>query len=268
MYDDIIAHLGYKMYDEPFYEFPFKEQILRLFKKNDIDAKLNLIRSRIDTIITTGREEWDLQNKYLSNILAQKEAIFPTSIYYSLEDMLGTYLMDKSVYEDNILVCNSAAVSNNHSYVFKYLSRLDIGDRKVVVPVSYGGHPKYIEHIKRSGVRKFGSSFIALEDFLPLDEYNKLMLKSGLCIFGSWRQQAVGNIVIALYLGAKVFLSEKNPTYAEYKKRGIVLYALEDIDQKSLERPLTQEQREKNKKILFDMLCHERIISEIRKYFI
>lgn len=267
MYDDIIAHLGYKMYEEPFYERSLKEKILHVVKKNDINAKLNLLRSRIDTIIT-GREEWNLQNKYLGNILAQKDAIFPTSIYYSLEDILGSQLMNQEVYGNNILVCNSAAVTNNHNYAFKYLKKLNIGNRALYMPFSYGGHPAYKKHIKNIGNKYWGKSLIVIEDFLPLDEYNKLLLKSGICIFSSWRQQAVGNIVIALFLGAKVFLSKKNPTFTEYKKKGIVLYAVEEIDQNMLDTPLTPEQKQTNKELLYDMLCHDRIIGEIRKYFI
>ena len=37
------------------------------------------------------------------------------------------------------------------------------------------------------------------------------LLSADVFIYGNWRQEAVGNILIALFIGGKVFLDEKNP---------------------------------------------------------
>ena len=39
-----------------------------------------------------------------------------------------------------------------------------------------------------------------MENFLPLKEYNNLMLSFGIAIYGNFRPEAVGNILISIYL--------------------------------------------------------------------
>ena len=71
----------------------------------------------------------------------------------------------------------------------------------------------YANYISKVGEQYFGRKFNAIRDFMPLEEYNKFLLSADVFIYGNWRQEAVGNILIALFIGGKVFLDEKNPLY-------------------------------------------------------
>lgn len=55
------------------------------------------------------------------------------------------------------------------------------------------------------------------------------MSSCSIFIFGMKRQQAAGNIRIALLCGGCVFLDTHNPVYKHYINMGVVLYPLERI---------------------------------------
>ena len=81
----------------------------------------------------------------------------------------------------------------------------------------------YANYISKVGEQYFGRKFNAIRDFMPLEEYNKFLLSADVFIYGNWRQEAVGNILIALFIGGKVFLDEKNPLLKFYKDKGLVI---------------------------------------------
>ena len=47
--------------------------------------------------------------------------------------------MNSEVCGNSIMIGNSASGTNNHEYVMRILSKLDIGSRRVIVPLSYSG---------------------------------------------------------------------------------------------------------------------------------
>ena len=69
----------------------------------------------------------------------------------------------------------------------------------------------------------------------------------------------MGNIVVALYLGAKVFMSGKSPLYEDLTGRGLIIFKLEDITQESLDTPLSRMQKDNNRKILVSSNSWERL---------
>ncbi len=126
----------------------------------------------------------------------------------------------------NILVGNSSSAACNHVDTFHALARLDLRGRKVMVPLSYGSE-RYREHVVRHGAAILGAVFMPVLDFLPLARYNELLESCGTVIMNHHRQQAVGNIMSALYMGARVFLNEVNPCYAFFQRIGARVYSLE-----------------------------------------
>ena len=86
--------------------------------------------------------------------------------------------------------------------------------------MSYSGKKGYVDHVLQSGRLLLGENFSPLLDFMPLDEYNRLQSDVSVALFGNWRQEAIGNIIVALYLGAKVFLSHVNPVYEWHSLTG------------------------------------------------
>ncbi len=187
--------------------------------------------------------------------------------YYPIESILGTEMMNKWVEGNNIQIGNSASTTNNHEYAMRYLAKLELNDRKVVVPLSYSGTAEYRNSVKKAGTTSFGNNFIPLENFLPLEEYNRLMTSFGVAIYGNWRQEAIGNILISLYLGAKVFLPKVNPVSEWAKRHNLIVFELETISQEAIDTPLDEASRKHNREILLELYSLNRLKSLIVSNF-
>lgn len=146
------------------------------------------------------------------------------------------YNVNANIYNDlnmplnrgvNILVGNSASPVNNHLDTFEILKSIPLQEgQKIIVPLSYGGDAKYIETIVKKGKQYFGDHFLPIMDFMPKDEYEVLLQSVGFGFFNSIRQHAMGNINILLFMGAKVFLDNRNPAYQYYKRWKVTLSCL------------------------------------------
>ena len=161
---------------------------------------------------------------------------------------------------DNILVGNSAAATNNHLDLLEYLKTLDLNGRKLILPLSYAGGQDYVIKVVTRYRNFFGDSVVALTDFMPYDEYKKSILSCGTAFFFMERQQAMGNISAALKYGCKVFLSERNPVFAYYKKLGIKVFSVENGD---LSSDLTTHDVETNRKILTSLHNREAFLRKL-----
>ncbi|WP_455607309.1 TDP-N-acetylfucosamine:lipid II N-acetylfucosaminyltransferase [Bacteroides sp.] len=263
LYNAILEYRGYQVYYEPrFLGIRFLlRKIWCQLKMLPPTQKvvLNFIKERVTYFVTNA--DYDIAKQYIGNYINGAQVI--GFRYYPIDVILGK-LVDKTVKGNVLLLGNSASFTNNHSYAFRYLSGLDLKDKKIVAPVSYGGSPKYVNHILKRGRKRWGESFVPLQEFLPLDEYNQLMITAEVCVFSSWRQEAFGNIVIALYLGAKVFLSERSSLVKYFSNIGVVVYILEQIKQEDIDSPLPDEVKNSNRKILFDLLNEKTIVNNIR----
>lgn len=164
----------------------------------------------------------------------------------------------------NILIGNSAASTNNHLDVIPYLKTLNLAGRKIILPLSYSNIKEYIEDIEQAYHQNFGDNALVLKDFMPFMDYSKLILSCSIAIFFMERQQAIGNINMALLNGCKVFLSETNPVFSFYKSLGIRLYSVQqDLSQEEIDTPLSQEDIETNRIILFKRYNKEQYIKEL-----
>lgn len=200
---------------------------------------------RIDYCLTGEIEEVKYARKYTR---ATFEHLWYT--YYSIEETVGS-LMNETCNGTNIWVGNSSSITNNHSDAFKILRRTKRGSRKVFVPLSYGA-PWYRRIVSKLGHLCFGDSFTPLYDFLPRDEYNKLMIDCSTMIQAHHRAQAHGNIITALWLGMRVYLSEKGFEYLFFKEIGAVVFSLESDFKKRNDTLdlLPKELVDKNREIL------------------
>lgn len=165
---------------------------------------------------------------------------------------------------DNILIGNSAASTNNHLDIIPYLKKLNLGERKIIIPLNYDNSELYIKDIANAYINEFGEKVIVLKDFMPSQEYSKLISSCSIAIFFMERQQAMGNINKTLKNGCKVFLSETNPTYSFYKDLGIKLFSVQkDLSQKEIDSPLSNEDIENNRAILYKRTNKEQYIQDM-----
>ncbi len=74
---------------------------------------------------------------------------------------------------NNIMVGNSATATNNHVEIFRALAKLDLDERRIIVPLSYID-PDYRDAIILYGNELFGERFQPIVDFMPLDKYRRI----------------------------------------------------------------------------------------------
>ncbi|SFG92272.1 TDP-N-acetylfucosamine:lipid II N-acetylfucosaminyltransferase [Neptunomonas qingdaonensis] len=210
-------------------QYDFVKKIKSLIKKillNPVD-KLKVIE-RINYFSPVLSSEYDI----VKNKCSLKK--FPENMiwnYGNLEDDLVSGFENSQVSGDSVLVGNSAFAENNHMEAFDLLSKLKINNQKVIAPLSYGDN-EYRDFVLGKGVELFGDYFEPLTDFMPINEYVKILKSCGFVVMNHIRQQAVGNIVIMLYLGAKVFLRAESPTYTFFIQQGAVIFSVQDLEKK------------------------------------
>lgn len=185
--------------------------------------------------------------------------------YGTLEDNLIKGFENQSVTGDSILVGNSASPTSNHLETFAFLRENSEVRRMIIAPLSYGDQ-RYAQQIIKFGDESFGDSFVPLVEFMPIEDYVKTIKQCGFVIMNHVRQQAVGNIIIMLYLGARVFLREENPTYRFFVDLGIKLTTVQELEKfpKLLSKPLSIEERIKNRNILANIWGRESAFKRTR----
>lgn len=171
--------------------------------------------------------------------------------YYSIEDTIGD-LSHERVHGNNILVGNSGSIECNHLDGFRLVSKLDTGEASIIVPLSYG-EPWLRRRLITLGKMFFKNHFKPLTNFLPRDQYNRIITSCSVAVMPHYRPQAFGNILTALWLGSRVYLSEKNPLLRYFRELGTIIFSIEhDLKRNNpaVLSPLSDEDVMKNRQAL------------------
>lgn len=147
--------------------------------------------------------------------------------YYNIEETIGNELLKQKVNGKNILLGNSASITNNHLEIFSILQKFNLQDRQVITPLSYGEN-FYANLMLHKGKSMLGESFHPLVTFMERDAYNSIINSCCIVIMNHYRHQAMGNILTALWLGARVYLSNRSSTYRYFKRLGIFIQSVEE----------------------------------------
>ncbi len=183
------------------------------------------IINRINYFSPVLYEDYQLLQKSLPNFLPH----YLSWNYGTLEDDMIRGFEDSVISGNNILVGNSATYENNHLDIFVNLVKVKTEENQIIAPLSYGDM-HYRDEIIHAGKRIFSEHFMPVTDFMPIADYVKILTSCSFAIMGHLRQQAVGNIVIMIYLGAKVFLDKQNPVYIFFKQQNAWIYALDELE--------------------------------------
>lgn len=210
---------------------------------------------------------------YCSTVLPNEFELLKRYSWFRAKQVLFNYpfpedfdFEKKNVISGNsIIVGNSYTWTNNHAEVFDSLKRLSLGNRKIIVPLSYGLDYKTYPWLLNLGVSYFGENFIPITEFMSLSEYNKLLSSCSISVFNTERQQALGNIVLLLYQGAKVFLSENSPTYQYFKNNGVFVFSVQsDLNDLNINTTLTSHEIEINRQFLKREWSYESIQTKVK----
>lgn len=259
--NNILQYLGYKMYSRfpgPITErIKYKMGIHRFYRKSDeLKEILDFIENHLNVMATAFSSEFQLAKKWLPKEMANVSLM--EFFYYPIDDVLPLNIRDRWSKNKHVFLGHSASFTGNHKEAFKRLGRIDIKSRKIIVPINYNGTTWNKNHIKSLGKKYCGNQCSFLESFMPLSEYNELMLQADRFIFNNWRQEAWGNIQIALYMGAKVFLSKNSLLSKHLKELGLHFEYTENLNQTTFDEDLTIQQKEENRRIIISMYSMQR----------
>ena len=185
--------------------------------------------------------------------------------YYPIEFIVNNE--DLRATGNSILLGNSASYTNNHLELMHFLKEIGVNDRTLKVPLSYG-NSRYAKKIEKKGSSLFGSNFVAIKDYLSLEEYNKCIASCEVVVMNHLRSQGLGSTLAAIYMGARVFLNETE-IYRFFNSIGCKVFAIKDDleDQLKHGSPLTKETINRNRKLIRDHFSETRIVNDIRKSF-
>lgn len=138
--------------------------------------------------------------------------------YGSIEDTFA--VGPDAVVGNDILLGNSATPENNHLEVLELLARQDLGAARVHAPLAYGDS-RYAAAVAQRGQELLGDRFVAITDPVPLDEYHQMLSRCSVSVMGHRRQQALGNVIRALWQGAHLVLDPRSPVTGYLSARGI-----------------------------------------------
>lgn len=233
----------------------FKRLITGVQSKQDVINNINFFSPVIET-------EYQILNQAMYGELKPR---FLDWNYGNLEDNYIKGFENVSITSNSILVGNSAHLTSNHLDTFDVLKRLEVTGRRVIAPLSYGGE-EYLDEIIFEGEKLFGDDFVPLVDFMPIDKYIEIISSCSVLIMNHVRQQAVGNIVTMMYLGAAIFLKEKNPVYSFFKEREAIVFTIEELetDGTLINVRLSNNEIEQNRKVLRQYWSREVILGKTR----
>jgi hypothetical protein len=244
------------------YYYRYLKRLLKgNFRKDDHFFAPKSIFNRIDYCLTDVHEDYEYIKKYTDSPM--KELWYN---YYSIEETIGE-LVNQNVNDNNILVGNSCNLENNHIDAFQKLRQFNLPNKKVIVPLSYGQN-WLRKIILKNGFKYLGSSFIPLTDFVKLNEYNQIILSCSVVVMNHYRPQAMGNLLTAFWLGARVYMSNKSHLYNYFKRLGVLVYSIEDdlnVMNKMSLTPLTESEVEHNRSILRREYGKENMMKKIKE---
>ncbi len=204
------------------------------------------------------KEDYELLLK--ENIITHKTQYLKFT-YYPIEFIFGEN-KDLTVNNNNILLGNSASWSNNHIEAIDMLSEININKQKVIIPLSYG-NKEYAKVVENYATKKLGDKIKVLKEFIPLQDYNKILQSCGIVIMNHYRQQAIGNILASMWMGAKIFLDKRNTFYHYLKRIGCYVYSMEELSNDNINL-LNKEQIQHNRNVLLKEIGTDAIVNYMK----
>lgn len=203
---------------------------------------------RIDFFSGVYEIEYDMMKQQVPFFRAEK-------LVYNYSFMKESINNDYEIKEGNdIMIGNCASPFCNHLDLLGLVKeRLDGCVDKIICPLSYGQKGFYTNAVMSEGERLFGSRFIPLTSFLPLDDYLKIINNCAGMVLGLFQQSAVGNVTSGLSDGINVYVPIKSMNYKYFSKLGTAIKSIENDMTPSLFKSRTAyNDVMRDRKIIFD----------------
>lgn len=236
----------------------YKWKIQRDNKKK----KVGKLISRFHFFSSVVPNEEQLFRKYLP----LKKAKYIPFNYVNINSLTQS-LKDISISNDSVLLGNSGDPSNNHLEIIEWLKNNE-SNKTVYAPLSYG-YQKYIDYIENEGKKHLGINFIALRQYMKIEDYNVILSKCKYAMMNHYRQQAVGNILSMLWLGSMVFLREESCVYQFLKENKVKVYSLNELLHNKLPLDffnITEEEIKQNRSFLTHYFSSSSVMERTKNF--
>lgn len=239
------------------------ENTIKYIKRRKLLKELK-ITNKIKYFAPVLNNEFDFIKENISNFRPN----FIDWNYGSLED---SFVMESCHLDDeydkkgiNILIGNSSFFINNHIEAFNKVEILDFKNSKIFCPLSYGNFEN-IELVTKYGNEKFGKNFHPFYSFINANEYKEVIKSCSVVVMNHLNQQALGNIVIAMWFGAKIFLNKQNLIYKFFKQEEAFIFSIDELDDKVNLKKLNKDEIAINRKILLKHWSRESSLNKTKK---
>lgn len=149
-----------------------------------------------------------------------------------------------------VVIGHDAYPHCRHQETMDILKKYDDGKLEVYCPLPYSGkEPQLVSDVKQYGKKLFGDRFHSTND-MSYSEYCRFVNSMDVALFNHNRQMAEGNVLMYLYYGKKVFVSEENCVGEFFHDLGTYIYSMNELGRDALFTPLGTREREENKKII------------------
>lgn len=215
------------------------------------------VLERVDYISTVLPIEYDMLRK---NTGARAQ-YFPFQ-YSSRKKTQDVPQMSKKA--DAILVGNSATMTNNHLDILSLLEQRGITN-VIQMPLSYGDeyYAEYLKQVAASSKLKINP----ILNFMEKEEYMSFLTHCKALVLGCVRQQALGNVLMMLSQGSKVFLYEDSIDYKYLKSAGLVVFTIEnDLTKENMNTPLTGQEIVINRKKIDELWSRENVLMRLNRF--
>lgn len=164
-----------------------------------------------------------------------------------------------------VQVAHNAHVFNNHKEILNKLAKFQDENISLYLPLSYGPEPpageKYINGVIHEAITLFPNKTFCLRKLIPLNKYMRFLWNMDIVVLYAHRQNALGNICRQLYMGNKIFLSPKSPTYKFLKDKNIEIFSTDDIPNMTYEEFIKRPSNENAKKWIIDTYLPDNIFA-------
>ena len=210
-----------------------------------INSKYEIMKTALynSEYIAMMKEEFEYFTKlgYLN-----KNSTFFRFNYFPIEHKLKLIEKLNKSPRTKIIIGKSAKPEENHFEIINILKGFNESLGDIIIPVSYGDK-KYKEKLIKYGIDSFGYNFKPIRDFLPLEDYLKVLSECRIAIFGQKRQMGYGNILYLLLLGIKIFLDKDSLIYSYLKKNKVFIFSIQDdLNNNSINNDLSFNEIEHN----------------------
>lgn len=214
---------------------------------------------QIDFFAALLEEDWKIVTNY-----AKVSFEYKKFAYLSFDQFIPVLNIQPLTLNSNrdlrLMINHSGDPSLNHLDAIERLKTLNFKG-KVILPLSYGNQ-NYMEDLKAEIKLEFNSQAEIWDSFLEPSVYANKLSEIDIAIFNSKIQQGLGNIIMLVWFGAKIFLREENTIYKEFKKWGISVYSIQnELTEENLQLRLTESEIETNRNVLRYHLSDEAVNS-------